>query len=91
MGDLTSDLALALITDTLWTAIKVSAPLIVLATLVGVAVSVLQAVTQVQEMSLTFVPKLVTAAAVILVLGGWMLTMLTQFATRLISAIPSYF
>lgn len=91
MGDLTSDLALALITDTLWTAIKLGGPLIILATLVGVVVSVLQAVTQIQEMSLTFVPKLLTAAAVILVLGGWMLTVLTQFAARLIGAIPSYF
>jgi hypothetical protein len=61
MGDLTSDLALALITDMLWTAIKLAAPLILLATLVGVAVSVLQAVTQIQEQSLTFVPKLITA------------------------------
>ena len=91
MGDLTSELAIALIADTLWTAIKLGAPLIILATLVGVGVSVLQAVTQIQETSLTFVPKLVTAAAVILVLGGWMLSVLTEFATRLIGAIPSYF
>ena len=91
MGDLTSELAIALIADTLWTAIKLGAPLIILATLVGVGVSVLQAVTQIQETSLTFVPKLITAAAVILVLGGWMLSVLTEFATRLIGAIPSYF
>jgi flagellar biosynthetic protein FliQ len=57
---------------------------------VAVLISILQAVTQIQESSLTFVPRLVTAAAVILALGGWMLTVLTQFATRLIGNIPAY-
>jgi flagellar biosynthetic protein FliQ len=91
MGELSTDLAVALLSDTLWTAILLAAPLIGLATLVGVLVSVLQAVTQVQEMSLTFVPKLLTAAAVLLVFGGWMLTTLSQFAIRLIGGIPGYF
>ena len=53
--------------------------------------SILQVVTQVQESSLTFVPKLIAAAAVLLLLDGWMMTTLAQFATRLISNIPSYF
>jgi flagellar biosynthetic protein FliQ len=91
MGEISTDLAVALLADTLWTAIKLSAPLIGLCMLVGVLVSVLQAVTQIQEMSLTFVPKLLTAAAVLLVLGGWMLTTLSQFAIRLIGGIPEYF
>lgn len=91
MGDLTSDLAMALVSETLWTAIKLSAPLIALTTLVAVIVSIMQAVTQIQDMSLTFVPRLLVAAAVLLVLGGWMMTLLTQFAARLISNIPAYF
>jgi flagellar biosynthetic protein FliQ len=90
MHDLNNDIAMALVSDTLWTAIKLSAPLIGLSTLVAVLISILQAVTQIQESSLTFVPRLVTAAAVILALGGWMLTVLTQFATRLIGNIPAY-
>jgi flagellar biosynthetic protein FliQ len=82
---------MALVSETLWTAIKVSAPLIGLTTLVAIVVSIMQAVTQIQDMSLTFVPRLVVAAGVLLVLGGWMLTLLTQFAARLIGNIPGYF
>jgi flagellar biosynthesis protein FliQ len=91
MGDLGGDLALALTSDMVWTAILLSAPLIGITTLVGLAVSVLQVVTQIQEASLTFVPKLIAAAAVLLVLGGWMLTTLAQYASALIGNIPEYF
>lgn len=91
MGDLGGDLALALTSDMVWTAILLSAPLIGFTMLVGLAVSVLQVVTQIQESSLTFVPKLIAAAAVLLVLGGWMLTTLAQYAAALIGGIPEYF
>src|SRR5262245_33000316 len=84
MGDLGSELALALASDMLWTAMLLGAPLIAITTLVGLGVSILQVVTQIQESSLTFVPKLIAAALVLLVLGGWMMTTLAQFATRLI-------
>jgi flagellar biosynthetic protein FliQ len=90
MGDLAGDMALAMTSDMLWTAIKLAGPLIGISTLVGLLVSVLQSVTQIQETSLTFVPKLITAAAVLLVLGGWMLSVLTDFAIRLIANIPNY-
>ncbi|MNR27891.1 Flagellar biosynthetic protein FliQ [compost metagenome] len=59
--------------------------------LVGIVISVLQVVTQVQEMSLTFVPKLVTAAVVMIVAGPWMLRKLTQFTAQLWGGIPSMF
>lgn len=91
MGDLGSELALALTSDMLWTAILLAAPLIAITTLVGLGVSVLQVVTQIQESSLTFVPKLIAAVLVLLVFGGWMMMTLAQFATRLIGSIPSYF
>jgi len=91
MGELGTESALALTSDTLWTAIVLAAPVIGTTTLVGLVVSILQVVTQIQESSLTFVPKLIAAAAVLLLLGGWMMTTLAQYATRLISNIPSYF
>jgi flagellar biosynthetic protein FliQ len=91
MGDMGSELALALSSETLWTAILLCAPLIGFVTLVGLLVSVLQVITQVQESSLSFVPKLIAAAGVLFVLGGWMLSTLTHFAERLIGNIPSYF
>lgn len=91
MGDLGSELALALSSETLWTAILLCAPLIGFVTLVGLLVSVLQVITQVQESSLSFVPKLIAAAGVLFVLGGWMLSTLTHFAARIIGNIPAYF
>jgi flagellar biosynthetic protein FliQ len=90
MGDLSGDMALSMTSDMLWTAIKLAAPLIGVTTLVGLLVSILQTVTQIQESSLTFVPKLIAAAAVLLVLGGWMLSVLGEYAIRLIANIPNY-
>ncbi len=91
MGDLGGDLALSLTSDMLWTAAVLSAPLIAVTTLSGLLVSILQVVTQIQENSLTFIPKLIAAVAVLLTLGGWMMATLTQFASRTIGNIPSYF
>jgi len=83
-------MALSMSSDMLWTAIKLAAPLIGITTLVGLLVSILQTVTQIQESSLTFVPKLIAAAAVLLVMGGWMMNVLSDYAIRLIGNIPNY-
>ena len=58
-----SDLALKMTADLFWTGLLVCLPVLALTMLVGLAVSIVQVVTQVQELSLSFVPKLVTAAA----------------------------
>jgi len=86
-----ADLALKMMTDLFWTGLLVSLPLLGLTMLVGLVISVIQVVTQVQEMSLTFVPKLFTAAAVLIVTGPWMLRRLTQFTAQLWSGIPAMF
>ena len=83
-----SDLALHLVADLLWTGLIVSLPVLAATMLVGVAISVLQVVTQVQELSLTFVPKLVAAALVLLGFGPWALGRLSAFTTRVWAAIP---
>ena len=85
-----SDFALQLMGELLWNAVLISAPLLGLTLLVGVVVSLLQAVTQVQEMSLTFVPKLLAAVAVLVLFGPWMLKKLVMFSTTLIGNIPAY-
>ena len=77
--------------DLLWTALIVCLPVLGLTMLVGVLISILQVVTQVQEMSLTFVPKLVTTAFALLAFGPWALGKLAQFSTRLWSGIPAMF
>jgi flagellar biosynthetic protein FliQ len=91
VGDLGGDFALSLTSDMLWTAVKLAAPLIGITMLVGLVVSIFQVVTQIQESSLSFVPKLIAATGVLLVLGGWMLSTLAQYATELIANIPNYF
>ncbi|HEU4653039.1 MAG TPA: flagellar biosynthetic protein FliQ [Steroidobacteraceae bacterium] len=91
MGDLGADAAMTLTSDMLWTAVLIAAPVIGISTLVGLLVSILQVVTQIQESSLSFVPKLVAAVGTLLVLGGWMLSTLSRYATQLIANIPSYF
>ena len=86
-----ADLALRMLGDLFWTGMLVCLPVLGLTMLVGLLVSVLQVVTQVQEMSLTFIPKLVTAAVSLVVFGPWILRTLTAFSTRLWSGIPDMF
>lgn len=82
------DLALHMLSDLFWTGLLVCLPVLGLTMLVGLAISLVQVVTQVQEMTLTIVPKLITAAVVILVFGPWMLRKLMQFTTGLWTGIP---
>jgi flagellar biosynthetic protein FliQ len=86
-----ADLALRMLGDLFWTALLVSAPVLGVTMLVGLAISILQVITQVQEMSLTFVPKLAVAAIALVGFGPWMLRTLAAFSTRLWSGIPSMF
>jgi flagellar biosynthetic protein FliQ len=86
-----SDLALQLLRDLLWSALLISAPLLIITLLVGLIVTVFQVVTQVQEMSLTFVPKIIAAIVVLVIFGPWMLKRLLAFSSSLIVNIPSYF
>ena len=72
----------------LWTALIVSTPILAVALVVGLAIGLVQALTSVQEMTLTFVPKLAGIAVVLVVAGGWMLAQLTDFTRQLFQAIP---
>lgn len=86
-----SDFALNLMTNLFWTGLLICLPVLGLTMLVGLLISVFQVVTQIQEMSLTFVPKLITAALTLVFAGPWMLRTLTQFTTKLWSNIPAMF
>ena len=86
---MTTDLAVVLISDMLWVAIKVAAPILGLTMAVGLLISLFQVVTQLQEMTLTFVPKLAVAALILIAFSGWMLTILVEYSRGLISSIPS--
>ena len=67
----------------------VSSPVLLAALAVGLLVSVLQVATQLQEMTLSYVPKLAVTALVLVALGSWMIHQITQFAVYAIKLIPS--
>ena len=88
---MTGDLALQLMGDMLIAALVIGAPILGLSMLVGLLVSILQVVTQIQEMSLTFIPKIVTVVVVMFIFGPWMLKKLVTYSSSLIGGIPGYF
>jgi flagellar biosynthetic protein FliQ len=77
----TTDLALQLMGEMLLAALLITAPVLIPVMIVGLLISVLQVITQVQEMSLSFVPKIITVFVAIVVFGPWMLRKLLAFAT----------
>jgi flagellar biosynthetic protein FliQ len=78
-----------LLTQTLMVSLKLALPTLVACLGVGLVVSVLQAVTQIQEMTLTFVPKVVAVAVIMLVAGPWMLNTLLTFTEIVYNQIPN--
>lgn len=70
-------------------ALKVAGPLLLVGLVVGLLVSIFQAVTQIQEQSLTLIPKIVGIAVVVVLLGPWMLGQLVSYTTNLYTAIPT--
>ncbi len=67
----------------------VSAPMLIFGLIVGLLISILQAVTQIHEMTLTFIPKIVAVALAMLLFLPWMINLLVDFTTRLFSTIPT--
>lgn len=67
----------------------ISSPLLVAALVVGVTISVFQAITSIQEMTLTFIPKIVAVALALLIFLPWMINMATDFARHMFELIPT--
>ena len=86
-----SDLAISLTQDMLWNAAWVAAPVLGVAMIVGLLISILQVVTQIQEMTLTFVPKMLSIVVILAVCGPWMLSKIVTYSETLIRNIPNYF
>lgn len=74
--------------EALWTLFLVSAPVLGIALAVGLLVSLFQAITQINEATLTFIPKLVAAMLVMAVAGPWMLSIMVDYIRRVIESIP---
>ena len=73
----------------LYLLLMVSAPVLLTVLVVGLVVSIFQAATQINEATLSFVPKIIAAVAVLAVAGPWMLNTLVEYLQRMLLAIPS--
>ena len=82
--------ALSLGREAIFTALVVAAPMLLLGLITGLVVSIFQAVTQIQEQTLTFIPKILVSAIAILFFGPFMLAMLTAFTSRVFNNIPQF-
>lgn len=84
-----ADHALNLLNDMLWNCLIVAGPILVATLAVGLLISVLQVATQLQEITLSYVPKLLVAALLLILLGPWMIARITDFARGLYLTIPT--
>lgn len=81
---------ISLAKQTLFLSLIITAPPVMVALLVGLTISIVQATTQIQEMTLTFVPKLVGVVTTLAIAGPWMLVKLLTFASASLTAFPIY-
>lgn len=84
-----ADRALGLMNDMLWNAVVIAGPVLLITLVVGLLISVLQVATQIQEITLSYVPKTIAAVFALIVLGPWMVAKLTDFSRSLYLLIPS--
>jgi flagellar biosynthetic protein FliQ len=85
---MTPDQALEIGRQALIMVLLLSAPILILGLTVGVLISILQSVTQIQEMTLTFVPKIIVTVLAMIFFGPWMLRLLMGYATQLFQQLP---
>jgi len=86
---MTQDTVMQLATQTLWMTILIAAPLLLSALAIGLLVGMFQAATQINEMTLSFIPKLGILVTALFVFGPWMLSNIVDFTQRLFMNIPS--
>jgi flagellar biosynthetic protein FliQ len=82
------DTVINLATQAMTLALKIAGPMLLMGLVIGLLVSIFQAVTSIQEQSLSFIPKIVGIAVLIVLLGPWMLSQLVTYAQNLYLSIP---
>ena len=87
---MSTELVISLGQETVKTTLMLAAPLLLCALVVGLLVSIFQAVTQINEATLSFIPKIVAIAVVLLICAPWMLDVLSKFTTQLYENITTY-
>ncbi|MCI1943684.1 flagellar biosynthesis protein FliQ [Clostridium luticellarii] len=84
---MSENMVISIIKDAIQTGVLISAPILIVSVLVGLIISIFQATTQIQEQTLTFVPKLIAIAIVGLFTGAWMLHQIVGFTERIFTYI----
>ncbi len=84
-----ADAVMTLAHDMLWVTLKLAAPILLSILVVGLIIAMFQAATQINEMTLSFVPKLIVVVLVLVAAGHWMLRLLTEYTQQLFERIPA--
>ena len=87
---MTPESTLTLLNNALWITVLVAAPLLLSVLVIGILIGMLQAATQINEMTLSFIPKLIVLFVTLLLAGPWILKTLVNYTTTLIMNIPGY-
>ncbi len=87
---ITQDAVLDIAREAVYTVVIVSAPMLLVALIVGLIISIFQTVTSIQEQTLTFVPKILSVFLVMILVGSWMMNTLIEFMTQLWSNFSYY-
>lgn len=87
---MTNEFVITIAERSVWVILLASGPLLIVALMTGLAVSIFQATTQIQEQTLAFVPKIVAVMVAIIFFGPWMLSYVTTYASDIFSSLSRY-
>ena len=86
---MTQEFVIYIGTQTIYTVLKVAAPMLIAGLTVGLLIAIFQAVTQIHEMTLTFIPKILAVTLALIVFMPWMLNTILSFAIQIFTNLPS--
>lgn len=87
---MTQDQVISILNGALMTAITVAAPILIVSIVVGLVISIIQAATQVNEQTITFVPKIIAIALILIALGPWMMSKMVDYMNRIMLDVLTY-
>ncbi len=86
---MTENMVMGIVKESLYTALIIGGPILILSLLIGLLISIFQAATQIQEQTLTFLPKLIAIAVILVVGGNWMLNKIVIFTQQIMNIIAN--
>ncbi|KKY02659.1 MULTISPECIES: flagellar biosynthesis protein FliQ [Paraclostridium] len=86
---MSESVVVSIVKETLYTGMLIAGPILILSLLVGLLISIFQATTQIQEQTLSFIPKLIVVALTLAIGGAWMLNELIQFTNKIMNMVAN--